>query len=176
MSTLPTPPACGEPATVRIELYTADSLDACAYTCPAHTIHVTAVVAKTGMDAHPVGMAPDVDRPCGYVHVFPTGTLATEPADPSHPRWCDRNDCQRRGQHRSRARHLDTNRPEAFIVDVALVQALHPAAEPMMNLTSVEAAAAASLVLSIGQARVLRYRLAHLLDMAKASRNGGRWA
>ncbi|SCE96404.1 hypothetical protein GA0070607_3743 [Micromonospora coriariae] len=175
MSTLPTPPACGEPATVRIELYTADSLDACAYTCAAHTIHVTAVVVKAGMDAHPVGMAPDVDRPCGYVHVYPTGTLATEPADLTHPRWCDRGDCARRGRHRSPALHLDTNRPEAFIVDVALVQALHPAAAPMVALTSVEGSATACLLLSVGQARVLRYRLGNLIDMTKATRNGGRW-
>ncbi|MGW0507337.1 hypothetical protein [Micromonospora sp. NPDC003241] len=153
---------------MRIELYTSGSLDACVYTCAAHTIHVTAVVAKAGMDAYPTGMAPDVERPCGYVHVFATGTLADEPADLTHPRWCDRRDCQRRGQHRSPARHLDTNRPEAFIVDVSLVQALHPAAEPMVNLTSAEGSAAASLVLSIGQVRVLRYRLAHLLDRAKA--------
>ncbi|WP_088960677.1 hypothetical protein [Micromonospora purpureochromogenes] len=117
-------------------------------------------------------MAPGVDRLCGYVHVFPTGTLADRTAC---PRWCDRDDCQRRGQHRSRARHVDTNRPEAFIGGVALVQALHPAAEPMVNLTSVEGSAAASLVLSIGQARVLRYRLAHLLGMAKAGPNGGCW-
>ncbi|MCM0676459.1 hypothetical protein NCC78_17455 [Micromonospora phytophila] len=175
MRTLPTLPACGEPATVRIELYTADSLDACAYTCTAHTIRATAVIARAGLGAHPVGMTPEVDRPCGYLHVFPTGTLADAPADLAHPRWCDRNDCQRRGQHRSRARHVNTNRPEAFILDVALVQALHPAAEPMVRLTSVERSATASLVLSIGQARVLRYRLAHLLDIAKATRNGGRW-
>ncbi|NJP32217.1 hypothetical protein [Micromonospora thermarum] len=175
MRTLPTPPLCGEPATVRIELYTADSLDACAYTCTGHVIHVTAVVARAGMDAHPVGMAPDVDRPCGYVHVFPTGTLADEPAELSHPRWCDRDECQRRDQHRSRARRVDTNRPEAFIVDVALVQALHPAAEPMVRLTSVQGGAAASLVLSVGQTRVLRYRLANLLDLAGARPNGGRW-
>ncbi|MFG3576413.1 hypothetical protein [Micromonospora chersina] len=174
MSTLPTLPACGEPATVRIELYTANSLDACAYTCTAHTIHATVVIRRAGLDAHAVGMAPDVDRPCGYVHVYPTGTLAA-PADQGHPPWCDRDDCQRRGQHRSRARQVNTNRPEAFIVDVALVQALHPAAEPMANLTSVEGAAAANLVLSIGQARVLRYRLVHLLDEARATRNGGCW-
>ncbi|MEH1056406.1 hypothetical protein V6U89_14465 [Micromonospora sp. CPCC 206171] len=174
MSTLPSLPTCGEPATVRIELYTADSLDACAYTCPAHTTHATAVIARAGLDAHPAGLAPDVDRPCGYVHVYATGTLA-EPADQGHPRWCDRDDCQRRGQHRSRARHVDTNRPEAFIVGVALVQALHPAAEPMVKLTSVEGSAAVSLVLSIGQARVLRYRLAHLLGMAQAGPSGRRW-
>ncbi|MEV0153172.1 hypothetical protein AB0H57_05440 [Micromonospora sp. NPDC050686] len=95
--------------------------------------------------------------------------------DPSGcPRWCDRDGCQRRGQHRSRARHVDTNRPEAFIVDVALVQALHPAAEPMVALTSIDGSAA-SLVLSIGQARVLRYRLANLLDAARNT-NRGRWS
>ncbi|MER7456306.1 hypothetical protein [Micromonospora sp. NPDC126480] len=45
----------------------------------------------------------------------------------------------------------------------------------MVRLTSMEGIAAASSVLSTGQARVLRYRLAHLLDMAKAGRNDGRW-
>ncbi|MEU3454479.1 hypothetical protein ABZ671_12855 [Micromonospora sp. NPDC006766] len=174
MSTLPiTLPACGESATVRIELYADDSLEACAYTCNVHATLASAEIARAGLSSHPVGMAPDVHRPCGYVHVFPTGTLA-DPAELGHPRWCDRHDCQRRGQHRSRARHTDTNRPEAFIADVALVQALGPTAEPMVNLTSVEGTAAASLVLSTGQARVLRYRLAHLLDVAKATRNDGR--
>ncbi|MER7890607.1 hypothetical protein ABTX15_12355 [Micromonospora sp. NPDC094482] len=173
MRTLPTLPTCGESATVRIELYTADSLDAAAYTCAAHAIRATAAIDRAGMTSHPVGMAPDVDRPCGYLHVFPTGALA-DPGDQGHPRWCDRTDCQRRGQHRSPARHLDTNPPEAFIVDVALVQALHPAAEPMVALTSVPGVAAASLLLSVGQARVLRYRLRHLLGAPKASRNEGR--
>ncbi|KKK06219.1 hypothetical protein [Micromonospora sp. HK10] len=175
MSTLPTLPVCGEPATVRIELYTADSLDGCAYTCAAHAAQATAVVGRAGLDAHPVGLAPDVDRPCGYLHVYATGRLATGEG-PGHPRWCDRDGCERRGQHRSRARHVGTNRPETFIVDVRLVRALHPAAEPMVNLTSVAGGAAATLLLSISQARVLRYRLAHLLDEAKAARNGGRWS
>lgn len=165
MRTLPTPPACGEPATVRIELYTADSLDACAYTCPAHTIYVTALVTGAEMNAHPVGMAPDVERPCGYVHVFPTGTLATGSADLSHPRWCDRGGCNRRGRHRSPTLILDTNRPETSIVDVALEQPLHPATSPMVSLTSVEGDAAAGLLLSVGQARVLRYRLVNLFGM-----------
>ncbi|MGC4744659.1 hypothetical protein ACLQ28_03185 [Micromonospora sp. DT201] len=112
-------------------------------------------------------------RPCGYVHVFLTGNLA----DPTHPRWCDRDDCQRRGQHRSQASHLDTNRPEAYVVDVSLVQALHPAAGPVVNLTSMEGNAATCLVLSLRQTRVLRYRLANLLDAARPARNnGGRWS
>ncbi|MEU7946198.1 hypothetical protein AB0C50_16090 [Micromonospora taraxaci] len=174
MRTLPTPPACGEPATVRIELYTADSLDACAYTCPAHTIHVTAVATEAGMNAHPVGMAPDVERPCGYVHVFPTGTLASEAPDPSHPRWCDRGGCNRRGGHRSPTLILDTNRPETSIVDVALVQALRPATAPMVSLTSVEGDAASGLMLSLGQARVLRYRLLNLFGMAMTTSNDER--
>ncbi|WFE52183.1 hypothetical protein [Micromonospora sp. WMMD1155] len=174
MRTLPTPPVCGEPATVRIELYTADSLDACAYTCPAHTIHVTAVATKAGMNAQPVGMAPDVERPCGYVHVFPTGTLATEPADPSHPRWCDRGGCDHRGRHRSPNLILDTNRPESSIVEMALVQALHSATGPMVSLTSMEGDAAAELRLSLGQARVLRYRLVNLFGMAMTTSNDER--
>ncbi|MEV4499477.1 hypothetical protein AB0J84_27740 [Micromonospora arborensis] len=56
------------------------------------------------------------------------------------------------------------------------MQALHPAAEPMVNLSSVEGNAAACLILSLRQTRVLRYRLANLLDAARPARNnGGRW-
>ncbi|WP_157562875.1 hypothetical protein [Micromonospora chokoriensis] len=172
MRTLPSLPVCGEPATVRIELCTSGSLDACAYACATHAPDVTAEVLTAGLSANPGGMAAGVERPCGYVHVFPTGNLA----NPPHPAWCDRDDCQRRGQHRSQASHLDTNRPESLKVDACLVQALHPAAEPMVNLTSVEGNAAACLVLSVRQTRVLRYRLANLLDAAKPARNNaGRW-
>ncbi|MFK4244878.1 hypothetical protein ACI2KV_18520 [Micromonospora chokoriensis] len=135
---------------------------------------MTAVATKAGMNAHPVGMAPDVERPCGHVHVFPTGTLATEAPDPSHPHWCDRGGCNRRGRHRSPTLILDTNRPETSIVDVALVQALRPASAPMVSLTSVEGDAAAGLMLSLGQARVLRYRLVNLFGMAMTTRNDGR--
>ncbi|TYC05683.1 hypothetical protein FXF53_04515 [Micromonospora sp. WP24] len=130
---------------------------------------MTAEVARAGLSAHPVGMAPDIDRPCGFVHVFPTGNLA----EPAHPRWCDRIDCRRRGQHRSQAHHLDTNRPEPFTLYAALVQALHPAAQPMVCLTSLGDEASAGLVLSIGHARVLRYRLADLLDAVKPTPGGG---
>lgn len=173
MSTLPTLPACAEPATARIEVYTGDSLDACAYACAAHILEATDLLARAGLDAYPVEMAAEVERPCGHVHVFPTGALA-ESDDLRHPRWCDRDDCRRRGQHRSRTRGVNTNRPEAFIVDVALVQALHPAAAPMVSLSGVDGDGAASLLLSLGQARVLRYRLAHLLDVATATRDGRR--
>ncbi|MET7867823.1 hypothetical protein [Micromonospora taraxaci] len=49
---------------------------------------------------------------------------------------------------------------------MALVQALRPASAPMVSLTSVEGDAAAGLMLSLGQARVLRYRLVNLFGMA----------
>ncbi|WFF01052.1 hypothetical protein [Micromonospora sp. WMMD964] len=132
------------------------------------------MATKAGMNAYPVGLAPDIERPCGYVHVFPTGTLATESADLSHPRWCDRGGCDRRGRHRSPTLHLDTNRPEASIVGVALVRALQPATDPMVSLTSVGVDAAAGLLLSMGQARVLRYRLGNLFGMAMTARSDER--
>jgi hypothetical protein len=91
VSTLPILPACPEPATIRIELYSEDSLDACAYTCVDHTIRATAAVARAGLEAHLMGVAPDVVRSCGYVFVFPTGTLAEAPTAVTHPRWCDRS-------------------------------------------------------------------------------------
>ncbi|MEU5565894.1 hypothetical protein [Micromonospora musae] len=131
---------------------------------------MTAEVVQVGLSAHPVGMPLDLRRPCGYLHVFPTGNLA----DPAHPSWCDRVDCRRRGQHRSLARHLDTNRPETSNLHVSLVQALHASAEPSVCLGSLGDEASASLVLSIGHARVLRYRLAHLLDVVRPTRSGSR--
>lgn len=163
MSTLPTLPDCAEPATTRIELYTADSLDACAYTCAAHAPQVTAAIGGAGLEAYPSGLGFGVSRPCGHVYVYPTGGLAD---DLNHPRWCDRDGCRLRGRHRSRVRQVDTNRSEAFPVGVGLVRALHPGAETMVHLSG----AGATVVLSIGQARVLRYRLAHLLDLAAVSR------
>ncbi|MFF0229659.1 hypothetical protein [Micromonospora sp. NPDC005254] len=167
MSTLPTLPACPEPATIRIELYSADSLDACTYTCVDHTIRATAAIARAGLEAHLIGMAPDVVRSCGHMFVFPTGTLADAPAGLTHPRWCDRDDCESRGQHHSRILGVETDRPEAITVQAVLVQALHEAAEPMVRL---EDSAATRLLLSVRQTRVLRYRLANLLDLTRAGR------
>ncbi|WFE31911.1 hypothetical protein [Micromonospora sp. WMMD975] len=161
MSTLPTLPDCGEPATVRIELYTTDSLDGCVYTCEAHAAPAVAAFGGAGLAAYPTCLEPGVSRPCGHVYVYPTGTLAD---DPDHPRWCDRDGCRLRGQHRSRTRRTDPDQPAAL--GVGLVRALHPTGEPMVSLRGAEA----GLLLSIGQARVLRYRLARLLDLAAASR------
>lgn len=163
---------CGERATHRIEVYSgaADrrSLDAVAYVCPTHPDPATRAIASAGFTASvaPVsGRA--VTRGCGSVHVFPTGMLA---APDRHPRWCDRNGCVRRGEHRSRISDVDTNRPEASILTVGLVQVIHPAVEPVVALTATDGTASDRVVLSIGQVRVLRYRLATLLDAAKGGR------
>ncbi|MFG1885257.1 hypothetical protein [Micromonospora sp. NPDC049102] len=170
MSTLPTLPACPEPATIRIELYNAESLDACAYTCVDHTIRATAAIARAGLEAHLIGMAPDVVRSCGHLFVFPTGNLADALTAVTHPRWCDRDDCARRGQHHSRVRGVDTDRAEAPSVHAVLIQALHPSAQPMVRI---EDDAATRLLLSIRQTRVLRYRLSHLLAIAMAGHHQG---
>ncbi|MGC4854599.1 hypothetical protein ACLQ24_14690 [Micromonospora sp. DT4] len=170
MSTLPTLPTCPEPATIRIELYSANSLDACAYTCVDHTIRATAAAARAGLEAHLIGMAPDVVRPCGHVFAFPTGTLADAPSAVAHPRWCDRDDCQRRGRHHSRVLGVNTDRPEPFTLRAHLVQGLHPAAQPMVRL---EDSAATRLHLSTRQTRILRHRLARLLALAGAGRTTG---
>ncbi|WP_280836828.1 hypothetical protein [Micromonospora sp. A200] len=63
--------------------------------------------------------------------------------------------------------HVDTNRPEASVVDVALIQGLHPLAEPMVSLTSIGGPAAEHIVMSTSQARVLTYKVRQLLDGAK---------
>ncbi|WP_200213354.1 hypothetical protein [Micromonospora coerulea] len=168
-------PECGRPAAVRIEAFTIvagpqqGSLDASIYSCTDHAPDAVTAIEAADMEAHVVPMAPDIDRACGSIHIYPTGNLAS---DDRHPRWCDRKDCERRGEHRSPARNVDTGSPEAVIVDVALVQNVHPAAEPQISLTGIDGAGAAEpvavhLLLSIGQARTLRYRLATLIDASK---------
>ncbi|MBQ0900474.1 hypothetical protein [Micromonospora sp. U21] len=186
MGTLPfTLPTCEQPATVRMPVYTpandgsGSSLDAIAYACTEHAGQAVTALRAADLSTYPEPIDPDVTRTCGHVHIFPTGGLAdpadvapdaAPPAHPEHPRWCDRDDCERRGERRSRALETDTNRPEAVIVAVALVQSLHPAAAPMVSLTAVDGPTAGRVVMSIGQARVLRYRLATLIDVAKGGR------
>ena len=92
MSNLPTLPGCGQPATVRIEVYGPDaagdpfgSLDASVYVCEEHGIDTASAVWGAGMTAHKVEMAPDVTRACGEVYIFPTGNLG----DPAC-RYCGR--------------------------------------------------------------------------------------
>ncbi|WP_435589824.1 hypothetical protein [Micromonospora aurantiaca (nom. illeg.)] len=100
------------------------------------------------------------------------------PANPDptrHPRWCDRNGCTARGEHRSAPRGADTNRPEAAIVELALTQSLHPAAQPMVSLTGIGGGAAVTLTLSVGQATAARYKLAVLIDEARTD-NRHRWS
>lgn len=167
MRTLPIAlPRCGQPATTRIEIYSSGSLDASAYTCREHTIAAVDAIETAGLTAHQIGMAPTVERPCGYVHVYPTGALA-EPDDQGHPPWCDRKDCAGRGQHRSLRLPVATGHPEAVIADVALVQALAAGVEPMLAMTVVDGDAGREIVLSIGQGRVLSYQIRRLLDMSK---------
>lgn len=178
MSNLPfTLPTCDRPASVRLEVYTPaggelGSLDASAYVCAEHVVQAGLAISAAGFTPQVFPLAPDVLRTCGQVHIYPTGNLAD---DDQHPRWCDRQNCERRGEHRSPARNVDTGQPEAVIVDVALVQNVHPAAEPQISLTGIDGAGAAEpvavhLLLSIGQARTLRYRLAQLIDATKGGR------
>ncbi|MBQ0894201.1 hypothetical protein KBX37_14025 [Micromonospora sp. U56] len=66
---------------------------------------------------------------------------------------------------------VDTNRPEASILTVGLVQTTHPAAGPVVALTATVSTTAHRVVLSIGQARVLRYRLSALTDATRYRRH-----
>ncbi|MET8043411.1 hypothetical protein ABZU25_21420 [Micromonospora sp. NPDC005215] len=157
---------CGKPATFRIEVYShvvAESLDGVVYVCPAHPNTAGDAITAAGFTTATAPVTRDVERRCGFVHVFATGALAT---DDRHPRWCGRDGCDRRGEHRSRVSDVDTNRPEASIITVALVQTTHPAAGPMVVLSATGGMAYDRVVMSIGQARVLRYRLGGLIDAA----------
>lgn len=76
MSNLPFAlPTCGQPATDRIEVYSTASLDASVYACPQHTADVELAVIAADLTPYPVGMAPDITRPCGSAYVYPTGAF-----------------------------------------------------------------------------------------------------
>ncbi|MEV7264724.1 hypothetical protein AB0N38_14340 [Micromonospora aurantiaca] len=179
MRTLPIAlPQCGEPATTRIEIYSADSLDANAYTCQMHVDAAVAAAENAGLTARMrIPIAPGVNRPCGYVHVYPTGRLAEEgeAAVPQHPHWCDRRGCDQRGQHRSVRLPVATGDPEAVILDVALIQTLGRGVEPMLAMTVVDGdSGSRETVLSLGQGKVMSYQLRRLLDLSKGYRGNRR--
>jgi len=176
MGNLPfTLPACDRPATVRLEVFSntseglPGSLDASVYTCEQHADPATDAIEGTNRTAHRLRMAPDVQRTCGHVYLFPTGQLA------GHPAWCDLDDCGRRLEHRSAVAHVETGRPEPVIVDVALVQAVSEGAEPALSLTVVDGRrtpvpASERVLLSTGQATALVYRVRQLVDAARGGR------
>ncbi|WP_422734056.1 hypothetical protein ACN26Y_00330 [Micromonospora sp. WMMD558] len=169
MRTLPIAfPHCGAPAAVRIEIYSSESLDASAYVCPQHTTPAIAVIETTGHTAHPVTLASDVSRPCGHLHVYPTGRLA-DPVDMSHPHWCDRRDCGQRGRHKSVRLPVSSGHPEPVIVDIALTQALGDAVRSVLTV-AVANEGGQEVVLSFGQGRVLCYQVRRLLDLARTGR------
>ncbi|MEU8179960.1 hypothetical protein AB0B86_04175 [Micromonospora sp. NPDC049047] len=157
---------CGAPATIRIEVCSAieksgaGSLDGAVYVCPAHPDAAAVAIAAAGFTSAAGPMSTDLQRPCGYVHAYPTGALAN---DSGHPRWCDRNGCGRRGEHWSQVAALDDDRQQPSIVAVWLVQTLAPTAETIVALSVTDRTTAKRVLLSVGQARALRYRLGSLL-------------
>lgn len=156
-------PQCGAAASTRIEVYSAGSLDANAYTCPLHTDQALAAIGRVGLQGHPVPLAPDVARPCGHVHVYPTGRLGDR-RDQGHPSWCDRLGCGARGRHRSVRLPVGAGRPESYVVHLALTRDLAPGAEPALSLTTADGDA--EVVLSLGHGRALIYQIRRLLDLA----------
>jgi hypothetical protein len=170
MSKIPfTLPSCEHPATVRIEVYSAvdgrlhGSLDASVYACEQHGIETVSAIQAARLTAHRVPMAPDVARTCGHVHTFRTGNLDGS----SHPRWCDQKDCDRRRAHCSSVLQIDTNQAEESVLDVALRQDLEPGSKPVISLTVIDGVRADHVVMSLGQARALSYRVRQLLDSSK---------
>ncbi|MFG2058634.1 hypothetical protein ACGFI9_31875 [Micromonospora sp. NPDC048930] len=179
MRTLPTAlPTCGERAAYRIEVYTpapdgsSSSLDASAYVCGIHVDQAVAAYRAADLNAFRVPLAPDIDRPCGHVHIFPTGTLA-DPAELPHPYWCARGPlCTQRGVHHSRPLPVATDTATNDVC-VWLQQTHHPAnGEPMLVVEVIEDDGQPHHTwLSLGQGRVLTYQVRRLLDLSKTRRS-----
>ncbi|MEV4212903.1 hypothetical protein [Micromonospora sp. NPDC049662] len=83
MSNLPfTVPACDQPATGRIEIYSPDpagdafgSLDASVYACGSHAGGVIEAASTVDLTAYPIEIAPGVERTCGEFYVYRTGNF-----------------------------------------------------------------------------------------------------
>ena len=161
---LPSLPACGRAAEVRIEAYGDDSLDASVYVCRQHVTSGAAALHAYGWRAEPAAVRPLVPRPCGYAYRYPTGRLA----DLAHPHWCDRRGCLDRRRHRSLRLPVSAGRPEAAVAEVSLAQGLTAGLEPVIAL-AVVGPDGHELTLSLGQGRVLSYQVRRLLDLT------GRW-
>ncbi|MBG6070054.1 hypothetical protein [Micromonospora ureilytica] len=86
------------------------------------------------------------------------------PAD--HPTWCDRDRCDRFRTHVSPVVHVDTNRTEETVMDVALIKPWTPVTDPQVSLTVTAGPTVDQVVMSLGQARALAYRLRELLAAA----------
>ncbi|MET8524861.1 hypothetical protein [Micromonospora sp. NPDC005172] len=156
---------CAEPAATRIEVYSVDgesgdgSLDGAVYVCPAHSQATADAIAMAGFTSSATPLGEDVNRPCGYVHIYPTGLLAAN----AHPEWCDRKGCDARGEHRSRFLLIESPRQEASIISVSLAQTCRPPAEPVVVLSVADRTATQRVVFSAREARNLRHRLGDLL-------------
>lgn len=86
-----------------------------------------------------------------------------------HPRWCDRADCDSRGEHRSASRTLDRAGDESTIGEVCAVQPLDGSV-PAVVVTVADGEQAHRLVLSTRQARLLTFDLDHLYRLVGGAR------
>ncbi|MFI7203305.1 hypothetical protein [Micromonospora aurantiaca (nom. illeg.)] len=172
MSTLPfTLPTCGQPATVRLEVFTnttaglPDSLDASVYTCEQHADPATDTIEGTNRTANRVRMAPDVQRTCGQVYAFPTGQLA------DHPAWCDGKACGDRGEHRSVPMGVRPGPDDVSGLTAHLVQPVDsPTVLVALTFVGVDPADTAVQLVALDQAVILTYRIRTLAERAKGGR------
>jgi len=172
MSTLPfTLPTCGQPATVRLEVYSPangvlpGSLDANVYACDRHGIEAVTSIWTADLIARRVPLAPDITRTCGTVYVYPTGNLA------DHPAWCDRKACADRGEHRSVPMGVRPGPDDVSGLTVHLVQLVDsPTVLVALTFVGVDPADTAVQLVALNQAVALTYRIRTLAERAKGGR------
>ncbi|HEY9415210.1 MAG TPA: hypothetical protein VIQ30_10655 [Pseudonocardia sp.] len=178
MSTLPSMPGCGQPATIRIEIYRPGngslygSLEAVVYMCERHGIEAVSAAQAAGLTGHRGNAPMPLDRPCGHVYAFPTAA-AERSDDEQHPSWCDRKGCADRGEHRSVAMGVKPSPDDLTAVTVHLVQlTAAPATPVLVALTFVaeDPADTAEQLVTLDRAVALTYRIRGLADRAKGRR------
>ena len=178
MAIMPELPGCGQPATIRIEIYRPangtlyGSLEAVVYMCEQHGIEAVSAVQVAGLTAHRGGAPMPLDRPCGYVYAFPTAA-AERADDEQHPSWCDRKGCPERAEHRSVAMGVKPSPHDLTAVTVQLVQLTAAPATPVLLALTFHGEDPADTVeqlVTLDQAVALTYRIRGLADRAKGRR------
>ncbi|MER7459221.1 hypothetical protein [Micromonospora sp. NPDC126480] len=172
--TLPTLPGCGQPATVRIEIFSpasgpsGGSLDGSLYACEQHAADMVTALQAAGFNAYRVSGGDRVKR-CGEGLDFtgPAPQPLTAP-EVQHPTWCIRGKlCTDEGIHHSRP--LTVVSGDALdLVRIWSERAWTVDRVSFVLETTVEGAVGYTY-LTTEQARVLRHLLGRLLDQSKGS-------
>ena len=87
----------------------------------------------------------------------------------THPRWCDRDDCQQRREHRSRALPANPAGHELISVQAVLVELLDAPGRVVIGLVWIDGRDRDEWLIELAQGAALARQLRRLLDARSRS-------